>query len=172
MKLRTIIVFALLPLVFACSNDREDIGENNSCGTLRNGEIFRDIDEELGILVDITSVTGGNLVTIREVGTGNLGLMVLAAVELQTNPRKAAQAEEFALMEPFNVRFFRAQEDCTTDVQGLSEVVPGQLFLENGEDLAEQLIIRDLVTFSQDDSCESQLLRNCYQALVLEGNER
>ena len=159
-------VSLILLLLCACSNDSNELA--SICGTLRDGEVFLDIDEDSGTLVDITSVTDGNLLTIRDAEEGTVLLILLNGVAEQTERRKAAAIESLVLSRPTGARFFRSERLCTTSVGLLSEIIPGQIFLNDGTSLNEELLIRGLTTYSQQDLCQSNLIRNCYQGLSIQ----
>lgn len=62
--------------------------------------------------------------------------------------------------------------DPTCDITGRdgSDLIPGQLFSLEGENISEALLLQNLAIVDTSNQCDSELVQNCYSALLAQGS--
>ncbi|MCB0320070.1 MAG: hypothetical protein KDD60_04035 [Bdellovibrionales bacterium] len=167
-SLSLIFLFASAWLT-ACSDSPDRV--RTSCGAVNSdGELVNPVDRDQGEPIIITSFSRGNLVTVRERDSKDLLLVVLHGLAEVTDPFLVQQAEEFIFSETSDGVFFPATEGCTIDSDTLTELLPGQIFFEDGRSLSEELLAMGLAHTTEDDDCDSERIRNCFQGIELESS--
>jgi hypothetical protein len=164
-----VVTAILAALVFnGCSNDSERV--RSSCGIVINGERFNSVKDNAADRVVLTGFFDGNIVTLRKTNNNDLLTVVLHGLARIRNPNQLNAATEFvSQFLGSEGSFFSASDTCRVDSGTRNRLIPGQLFLLDGSNLSEELLIRGLAEIDTRNSCGSRLLEGCQTGLLLEG---
>lgn len=142
----------------------------SSCGAVVDGELKNPAKEDDGAEITVTGFANGNLVTVRERSDNELFLVLLHGLDdLEDDPEALARADR--IVRNYFGRdgvFFRADDDCEVDEDGLSDLQPGQVFLNDGTNLSEVLLLNNAARIDTRERCSADLINACQAGLIIE----
>ena len=169
MRLLNILVsVCLLFGVVACSGD-DDEEIQTRCGAVFRGELLNPIRTDNLIDVVIVGALNGNLVSVSE-SDGTSYLVILQGLRSARNSAEETAANNFIRSFGPNLQLAIADEDCTDNVQGFDELLPGQIFADGRYSLSEELLLRGLASVdTTSPACDGDLIVNCLAAVEVAG---
>jgi hypothetical protein len=162
--------------LLGCSEDKELTTE---CGMVYQGELENSLREKYARHGHMTAVDGRGYVSVRLDGDEGTILVALHGLSDEISPQKAAGAQHAlnAVLTSHNTGgyYVEAVEGCRKHLDDQLEIEgeaqPGQFILDNDSSLSEVLLSAGLAEIEEKNTCRSDLMKSCYQALLLEAGD-
>ena len=163
-----LISVCLLVNLVACSGD-DDEEIQTRCGAVYRGELLNPIRTDKLIDVVIVGASNGNLVSVSE-SDGTSYLVLLQGLDRARGAAEETAANNFIRSFGPNLQLAIADDDCTDNLQGFDQLIPGQIFADGRYSLSEELLLRGLASVDPTSpACDGDLIVNCLAAVEVAG---